>query len=181
MVRERRKSNTKYLLVLFLMSIALFAVTSLYLEQRNSMALLNAQIQELQKNQVLLMVPEEHSQALAKWMQDNPNATELLLEQVNPGSEARVAIGPGVTEVKHADHEVETEAKTIDETEVAYPARVAPQVVEQQLSEPVEQKPATKDSVTAESGTTTLSEDDKGVKVISLPHGGIRITTREDN
>ncbi len=175
--------------MLFLLAIGLMAVSALYLEQRNTVALLENQIEQLEKNQVLLMVPEEHSQALAKWMQNNPNATELLLEQAKPGAEARVVIEPGgnniqsdaVTDVAEQDAHLPYPQRGITADTMASAQSHVTDNHRQQESNAVEAANESLDRSAGISQPKTMSENDEGVKVISLPHGGIRVTTREDN
>lgn len=155
MASSNKSNSTVMALILFLLLVATIVTGSLYLDMRHKNKLLEAKIDQLEKSQVLLMVPDEQAQALADWMTKNPQMTESLIKQVKPGMQTKVEIGPGVTDVN--------------------PLADAQNKRQDPLGDDL------KPDASNKTDAIKLSEDQDGVKVISLPHGGIRVTTREDN
>ncbi|QYJ98935.1 membrane anchored protein in chemotaxis locus [Shewanella alkalitolerans] len=180
---------------------------SLYLDLRHKNGLLEEKIVQLEKSQVLLMVPDEQAQALADWMENNPEFTQSIIKQAEPGSQVRVEIGPEVPEAIARQEAVSLtdslsqrtdslDEQTVNRNEQQDQTRLTPLLPaaeaeessqgEHQSEHQSEQKVASATDKATQDGKTPsqpvkLSEDKDGVKVISLPHGGIRVTTREDN
>ncbi|WP_281213322.1 hypothetical protein [Shewanella insulae] len=182
MARQRQGVSTTVLLLFFLLLVCCLVTGSLYLELRHKNSLLEEKITQLEESQVLLMVPDEQAQALAEWMENNPEFTQSIIKQAEPGSQVRVEIGPEVPEAI-ARQEAEAEPQVIDSQSQLSP--LLPEV-KSDAQEPAAQKVANATDKAQEAGNkpsqaVKLSEDKDGVKVISLPHGGIRVTTREDN
>ncbi|MCJ8303686.1 hypothetical protein [Shewanella sp.] len=223
MAKSQRKLSTSFVLIIFLLSLAVFVLSSLYLEARHKNELLLLDVERLQQSQVLLMVPDEQAQALATWMAQHPEATQTLVSQVKQGEKVTLEVGPGVntTDVQTASA-VASPLALVDEgnTQVSVslalehvPLRHAPlapvdpvplkqsaepsdgthkqpQVrVEQAISliandlslDDVSETLSNVAETMPKAKASTLSVDEDGVKVISLPHGGIRVTTRDNN
>ena len=220
MAKSQRKLSTSSLLIIFLLSLAVFVLSSLYLETRHKNELLLLDVERLQQSQVLLMVPDEQAQALATWMAQHPEATQALVSQVKQGEKVTLEVGPGVntTDVKTASA-IASPLALVDEgnTQVSVPLALEhvpvalapldpaplkqsakpsdgthklPQVrVEQAISliandlslDDVSETLSNVAETMPKAKAATLSVDEDGVKVISLPHGGIRVTTREIN
>ncbi|MBL4814026.1 MAG: hypothetical protein JKY74_00900 [Shewanella sp.] len=223
MAKSQRKLSTSSVLIIFLLSLAVFVLSSLYLEARHKNELLLLDVERLQQSQVLLMVPDEQAQALATWMAQHPEATQTLVSQVKQGEKVTLEVGPGVntTDVQTASA-VASPLALVDEgnTQVSVPlasehvplrhAPLAPvdlvplklsakpsdgthkqsQVrVEQAISliandlslDDVSETLSNVAETMPKAKASTLSVDEDGVKVISLPHGGIRVTTRDNN
>ncbi|QYK00298.1 hypothetical protein [Shewanella psychrotolerans] len=194
------KSNSIYMvLLLFLLLISTIVTGSLYLDMRHKNSLLEARIDQLEKSQVLLMVPDAQAQALADWMAKNPEVTQSLIKQAKPGVRTSVEIGPGVDSdeptlesdtgenlrvATNGDISSATSEAKQDVSDVVIPMRAS-------VGDDMANNAQTVLSESAADGVKIdelskielikLSEDKDGVKVISLPHGGIRVTTREDN
>ena len=186
-------------LVLFLLLISTIVTGSLFLDMRHKNSLLEARIAQLEKSQVLLMVSDDQAQALADWMAKNPEVTETLIKQAKPGVQTSVEIGPGVLDdvpqvANHAneniggplvnDTNIATSENKQSTSDILIPMRASigdDAVIDSQA----DQQGLTLDAVKVDEHSKIevikLSEDKDGVKVISLPHGGIRVTTREDN
>ncbi|CAM3994947.1 membrane anchored protein in chemotaxis locus [Shewanella aquimarina] len=180
MARQRQGVSTTVLLLFFLLLVSSLVTGSLYLDLRHKNGQLEDKIAQLEKTQVLLMVPDEQAEALADWMENNPEFTQSIIKQAEPGSQVRVEIGPEVPE-SIARHE----AKSIPLDGQDELTPLLPEVEESATSQ-TDQKVASATDKAQQSGQASsqavkLSEDKDGVKVISLPHGGIRVTTREDN
>ncbi|MBE7213893.1 hypothetical protein MK852_06560 [Shewanella benthica] len=220
MAKSQRKLSTSSVLIIFLLSLAVFVLSSLYLETRHKNELLLLDVERLQQSQVLLMVPDEQAQALATWMAQHPEATQTLVSQVKQGEKVTLEVGPGVnnTDVQTASA-VASPLALVDEgnTQVSVPLALEhvplqyvpldpvplklsakpsdgthkqPQVrVEQAISliandlslDDVSETLSNVADTMPKAKASTLSVDEDGVKVISLPHGGIRVTTRDNN
>ena len=223
MAKSQRKLSTSSVLIIFLLSLAVFVLSSLYLEARHKNELLLLDVERLQQSQVLLMVPDEQAQALATWMAQHPEATQALVSQVKQGEKVTLEVGPGVntTDVQTASA-VASPLALVDEgnTQVSVPLALEdvplqhvplapvdpvplklsaepsdgthkqPQVrVEQAISliandlslDDISETLSNVAETMPKAKASTLSVDEDGVKVISLPHGGIRVTTRDNN
>ncbi|MDL2195625.1 membrane anchored protein in chemotaxis locus [Shewanella algae] len=145
----------EYRLALFLFLVALVVVAALYWDLRQKNRQLSEKVAQLESSQVLLMVPDEQAAIIADWMSRHPQQTASLLDVIRP----KVTSG------------TEPEAQTSTKLSVP-PGDISP-----------ERTPG-------EAGATALlpaqiedarvTELENGVKVIRLPHGGIRVTTREE-
>lgn len=222
MARAKRKMNTFSILIIFLLSIGVFVATTLYFDVRHKNTLLLSEVERLQSSQVLLMVPDEQAEAVAKWMAEHPNATQELLSHAKPQQEVKVTVGPGVEVSEATAHKTSQDesrnAAQLSQDDIVVPssiARTSNKQSDERLTDGDSVSEATDLSThssqtpsnipeaelasTLESGgiksevdgsgvqkelvavPLTISENEDGVKVISLPHGGIRVTTRENN
>ncbi|WP_394392251.1 hypothetical protein [Shewanella woodyi] len=206
MAKSKGKFSTFSILIIFLLSVAVFVFASLYLETRHKNELLVSEVQRLESSQVLLMVPDEQAEVVAKWMSENPEATKALLEQAKPKQEVKVSVGPGVVDsvvdTPAFDKNSKTAAlevsdKHVDETQPVSESLPQAKRTENTIDDMIEVLPketvvpfqeAIEDTISTDEGDEsrliaprTISEDEQGVKVIVLPHGGIRVTTREND
>ena len=181
MARQRQGVSSIVLLLFFLLFVCCFATGSLYLELRHKNALLEEKIAKLEESQVLLMVPDEQAQAVADWMESNPEFTRSILKQAQPGAEVRVQIGPEAPQISEAM------TLTINDAQPNLSPLLPMKDLEQETGEIDAPQKVVNAANNSEQDSQTppetvkLSENKDGVKVISLPHGGIRVTTREDN
>ncbi|QYJ83736.1 membrane anchored protein in chemotaxis locus [Shewanella aegiceratis] len=203
MARQRQGLSTTVLLLFFLLLVCCLVTGSLYLDLRHKNGLLEEKVAQLEKSQVLLMVPDEQAKALADWMENNPEFTQSIIKQAEPGSQVRVEIGPEVPEaivrqeaVSLSEQTDSLDQQTVNRNEQQDQTRLTPLLPAADAEAPSqgehlsehqrERKVASATDKATQDGQTPsqpvkLSEDKDGVKVISLPHGGIRVTTREDN
>ncbi|GIU46113.1 membrane anchored protein in chemotaxis locus [Shewanella algidipiscicola] len=156
----KQQPSTTLLLWLFLLTMSTVVTGALYFDMRHKNSLLEAQITELENSQVLLMVPEEQAQPLADWMAANPKVTQSIIDQAKPGSQVRVEMG-GAAPPSHLDNNVKALTMPPPNTTAVHGSENSDVVIKIQADE--------------------LPESKDGVKVITLPHGGIRVTTRDDN
>ncbi len=217
MARAKRKMNTFSILIIFLLSIGVFVTTTLYFDVRHKNTLLLSEVERLQSSQVLLMVPDEQAEVVAKWMAEHPNATQELLSHAKPQQEVKVTVGPGVEVSEATAHKTSQDesrnAAQLSQDDIVVPSSIA-RTSDQEIdgdsvseatdlsthsSQTPSNIPEAELASTLESGGVksevdgsgvqkelvavplTISENEDGVKVISLPHGGIRVTTRENN
>ncbi|ABV37648.1 conserved hypothetical protein [Shewanella sediminis HAW-EB3] len=217
MARAKRKMNTFSILIIFLLSIGVFVTTTLYFDVRHKNTLLLSEVERLQSSQVLLMVPDEQAEVVAKWMAEHPKATQALLSHAKPQQEVKVTVGPGVEVSEARVHKTSQgesrNAAQLGQDDIVVPSSIARTPNQKidgdsvneatDLSRHSSQTPSNTQEAelasTLESGgiksevdgsgvqkelvavPLTISENEDGVKVISLPHGGIRVTTRENN
>lgn len=156
----KQQHSTTILLWLFLLTMSTVVTGALYFDMRHKNSLLEAQIAELENSQVLLMVPEEQAQPLADWMAANPKVTQSIIQQAKPGSQVRVEMGASGLQ-SPVDNGFNASTVLLPNTTAAHRSENSDGVIKTQADE--------------------LSEGKDGVKVITLPHGGIRVTTRDDN
>jgi len=173
MARAKRKVSTFSILIICLLAMGFFVTTSLYFDVRHKNTLLLKEIERLQSSQVLLMVPDEQAEIVAKWMAEHPQATAALLQHAKPQQEVKVTVGPGV-EI------AESRAHTMSQKEAQTAALMGPDDIvvpldTEEVKNDVEGGKAEKELVVV---PLVISENEDGVKLISLPHGGIRVTTR---
>ncbi|MDB2386249.1 hypothetical protein N9W21_02755 [Shewanella sp.] len=141
----RPHTHTLALLLIFLLSTAVVALSLLYVELASNNQTLQVQVDKLTAEQVLLVVPDQQAEAIAHWMQSNPQwLAHQVLQARKHHSSISTTIGP-----------------TVDSAKAPQPLSA-----NEPSTEPLKQ--AHEITMTAE-----------GVRIISLPHGGIRITTRE--
>lgn len=200
MVKSVGRVGTLPTLFICLLVLSVIILTSLYFETRQHNALLMQDIDRLKKSQVLLMVPDDQAEAVANWMADHPGATQTLLSKAKPGEQVKLEVGPGVnsnvdkrhspmspliaTDIHNDDVAAQVQQPTVE------PAVLNHTIVNQENGNAVS---STTDDlslhnnvelVVSETDMTqeeAISENKDGVKIISLPHGGIRVTTRENN
>ncbi|GGZ40949.1 hypothetical protein C8J23_12073 [Shewanella chilikensis] len=148
-----------YRLALFLCLVALLVVAALYWDLRQKNRQLSEEVTQLESSQVLLMVPDEQAAIIADWMSRHPQQTASLLDVIRPkvasGAETAADVSPQVQAPRAAVAAENPEKITVQGTAVT----PAPQ---------------------AETEDARVTELENGVKVIRLPHGGIRVTTREE-
>jgi hypothetical protein len=236
--------NTVSLLLMFLLSVAVFTFGSLYFELRYKHQLLVDEVAQLKDSQILFMVPDEQAEVMAKWMADNPVVVQSFAERARKGEITTMPIGDGSVELDIGAVAVNTAKVQVSLLDMA--KQIVPAVTANANSESVDESrkvvtnmetdsaanlPVSNVAVTeasaeikalpvlvntavaADSATVkingsppqlvsneannseaevmlddamltipakaqmvTVTED--GVKLISLPHGGIRITTR---
>lgn len=200
MAKPRGKAGTFPILIIFLLTLGVLVLSSLYFELRQKNALLLLEVDRLKQSQVLLMVPDDQAQAVANWMAQHPEATQTLLSKAKPGEQVTLEVGPGVdseqetaTDISPLMLQTETLAGDLSTDRQIPDKNMAPHQITQQeqngktISSTVnelsllEDNQASLKSNAVLSKEATLSENADGVKVISLPHGGIRVTTRENN
>ncbi|NRD73365.1 hypothetical protein HQQ94_08935 [Shewanella sp. VB17] len=205
MAKPKRKLNTFSIVVILLLSVAVFVLTLLYLDVWRKNTLLALDIERLESSQVLLMVPDEHAEAVAKWMSENPEATKKLLVQAQPKQKIKVNFGPdtglekdhvGLFNQAQNSDRLATEIEIFDELKLNANDELLMSnsgnkddiSILLQGSEAVSKLSIVNvnnidKSVDAKQviGAHTVSENAEGVKIIVLPHGGIRVTTREND
>ncbi|WP_335919982.1 membrane anchored protein in chemotaxis locus [Shewanella algae] len=145
----------EYRLALFLFLVALVVVAALYWDLRQKNLQLSEKVAQLESSQVLLMVPDEQAAIIADWMSRHPQQTASLLDVIRP----KVTSGtgpeaPASTKLSVPSGDISPE-RTPGEAGAAVP-------------------------LPAQTEDTRVTELENGVKVIRLPHGGIRVTTREE-
>ncbi|GAB1080453.1 membrane anchored protein in chemotaxis locus [Shewanella algae] len=144
-----------YRLALFLFLVALVVVAALYWDLRQKNRQLSEKVAQLESSQVLLMVPDEQAAIIADWMSRHPQQTASLLDVIRP----KVTSG------------TEPEAQTSTKLSVS-PGDISPERTQGEAGATVPLPAQTEDA--------RVTELENGVKVIRLPHGGIRVTTREE-
>ncbi|WP_345851758.1 membrane anchored protein in chemotaxis locus [Shewanella algae] len=144
-----------YRLALFLFLVALVVVAALYWDLRQKNRQLSEKVAQLESSQVLLMVPDEQAAIIADWMSRHPQQTASLLDVIRP----KVTSGTG------------PEAQTSANLSVPS-GDISPERTPGEAGAAVPLPAQTED--------TRVTELENGVKVIRLPHGGIRVTTREE-
>ncbi|MFV7666746.1 membrane anchored protein in chemotaxis locus [Shewanella algae] len=144
-----------YRLALFLFLVALVVVAALYWDLRQKNRQLSEKVAQLESSQVLLMVPDEQAAIIADWMSSHPQQTASLLDVIRP----KVTSG------------TEPEAQTSTKLSVS-PGDISPERTRGEAGATVPLPAQTEDA--------RVTELENGVKVIRLPHGGIRVTTREE-
>ncbi len=144
-----------YRLALFLFLVALVVVAALYWDLRQKNRQLSEKVAQLESSQVLLMVPDEQAAIIADWMSRHPQQTASLLDVIRP----KVTSGTGPEAPTSANLSVPlgdiSPETTLDEAGATAP-------------------------LPAQIEDARVTELENGVKVIRLPHGGIRVTTREE-
>ncbi|MGL6124654.1 MAG: membrane anchored protein in chemotaxis locus [Shewanella sp.] len=158
--------STNSVLIMLLMGIAILVLGALSLDYRRKNSLLQAEIKRLESSQVLLMVPDEQAEAIATWLSSHPDQTSAMLQLASPGERKAVEIGPNVP--LNAPPLLDKQSVVGDnDTTKQHAEGVNPASM---LTEPKN----------AAILPVVVSENADGVKVISLPNGGIRVTTRKE-
>ncbi|MGL4475294.1 MAG: hypothetical protein ACRCT7_12725 [Shewanella sp.] len=143
--------------------------------------LLTQDVQRLQATQTLIVVGNEQAQDFATWLNNNPEQIQTLLaaQDVDSASaEPTLAKKPETTPEANvavnlvASLDANSTTNHSDEQTSAL-GKQALTKHEAPLRQTILASPATH--------SVELSEDEHGVKVLLLPHGGIRVTTRQDN
>ena len=144
-------------LMLFLLLLAVVVLSSLYLDVLKKNDLLKADIKRLEASQVLLMVPDEQAADIANWLTQHPEQTQTIIEFAGPDA-----------------HSVDNK---VDIDDPPKSVLLSPQPQLDDIAEKNIQGTAIAPEKLSED--VLVSENEAGVKVIRLPHGGIRVTTRE--
>lgn len=158
--------STNVVLIMVLMGIAIVCLGALSLDYHRKISLLRDEVKRLESTQVLLMVPDEQAEAIATWLASHPDQTKAMLKLASPGEQKAVTLGP--------------ETLTAPEDNI-------PPLLDKALDKSSEQNQTQTPLMPEQSNTTNstgtvpviISENADGVKIISLPNGGIRVTTRE--
>ncbi|MGI2259467.1 hypothetical protein [Shewanella sp. GXUN23E] len=123
-------------------------------------ARLHAEVNSLKSSQVMLMVPDEQAQQLSDWLGANPQRVEELINMARKGERLNVEIEAETPALKqHSEGGADEQPNIRDDNA----------------------QPQVGDNRAPSTAITIESVDAQGIKVIRLPHGGIRVTTREDN
>jgi len=145
-------------LMLFLLLLAVIVFASLYFDLLKKNDLLKADIKRLESSQVLLMVPDEQAEDIANWLSQHPDQTETIIEFAGQNNKSI-----------DSQSDIDTSPKSV----LLTPQPLTDKSVEKNSIQSTEGVPETL------SEDVLVSENEQGVKVIRLPHGGIRVTTRE--
>ena len=167
--------STNSVLIILLMAIAILCLGALSLDYRHKNSLLREDIKRLESTQVLLMVPDEQAEAIATWLASHPDQTKAMLQLAAPGEQKAVAIGPESTQIV-IPHLLGKQSAA------KHKANLQPLVPTLLQTPEAEVKAATSpiEPNKAQMLPVVISENADGVKVISLPNGGIRVTTRKE-
>jgi len=158
--------STNIVLIMVLMGIAIVCLGALSLDYHRKISLLRDDVKRLESSQVLLMVPDEQAEAIATWLASHPDQTKAMLKLASPGEQKAVTLGP--------------ETLTAPEDNI-------PPLLDKSLDKSPEHNQIQTPLMPEQPNTTNgsgpvpviISENADGVKIISLPNGGIRVTTRE--
>ncbi|WOT06270.1 hypothetical protein [Shewanella youngdeokensis] len=196
-------ANTIYLLIIFLLSVTIFTLGSFYIELKNKNALLRERVAELTDSQVLFMVPDEQAAVMANWMADNPEFVQSYVSQARNGEPTVMPVGAGAieepdsvatnTNVEVPPREAPLELVMPDTARLIDARKSNAEIVELKnagvehvdVSKAIALEPISEAGAKASIGVGSepaaaikMKVDEDGVNYISLPHGGIRITTR---
>ena len=170
--------SSKVKLVIFLLGMGLLVTTSLYFDARHKLGLLASKVTQLEESQVLLMVPDEQAQAIASWLASHPEQTQSLLETAVSGEQVSLTMGPGantpVNKSDAGDDDVPLLLRKNEQDEGSDGKALQPEVSNDSA------KGEAKRDTAPKLAPQLVAEGQDGVRVIKLPHGGIRVTTRED-
>lgn len=170
--------STKVKLVIFLLGIGLMVTTSLYFDAQHKLTMLTGKIKQLEESQILLMVPDAQAEAIASWLAAHPEQTQSLLETAVSGEQVSISMGPGVIvteeQLKSADIEIPPLLDNRDGRMSDEPEDISSDVTRDDTAR------ETKRDTAPKLAPQLVAEGKDGVRVIKLPHGGIRVTTRED-
>ncbi|MCL1073917.1 hypothetical protein [Shewanella dokdonensis] len=148
--------QTGYWLSIFLLSLAVLVLAAVSWQLHVKNQLLQQETEQLRASQVVLMVPDAQAAQIADWMVKHPDQTASLLDVVKPVQEGTKSLQQSLDDARQKQR-----------TQAPEPAN----------------KPNSNDKLPpAASATPVMVEQlQNGVKVIRLPHGGIRVTTRDVN
>lgn len=161
--------STNIVLIMVLMGIAIVCLGALSLDYHRKISLLRDDVKRLESTQVLLMVPDEQAEAIATWLASHPDQTKAMLKLASPGEQKAVTLGPETLTTPGPP--------LLDKSLDKSPTMGTPPEHNQIQTPLMPEQPNT----TNGSGPVPviISENADGVKIISLPNGGIRVTTRE--
>lgn len=160
--------STNVVLMFVLMGIAIVSLGALALDYRNKVRLLEDAVTRLESSQILLMVPDAQADAIAGWLISHPEQTQALLTSAKPGQQNTVTLAPQQVTAPLSNDIITGQNKAELSREMLEPAG--------QAHPKLPSKGMGKADV-----SSVISVDADGVKVIRLPSGGIRVTTREHN
>lgn len=178
MASSKAQISTNVVLIMVLMGIAIVCLGALSFDYHRKNVKLRADVKRLESTQVMLMVPDEQAQVIADWLATHPEQTKAMLKMVAPGEHKAVTLGP--------------EASVANGENIPPLLEQVPDTGKQLLPEPQPAAPLAIQRLQTESTVATeprqgstkipvvITENADGVKVISLPNGGIRVTTREE-
>lgn len=179
MASRKAQISINILLIMVLMGIAIVFLGALIFDYHRKNIKLHADVKRLEASQVVLMVPDEQAQVIADWLATHPEQTKAMLKMAAPGEHKSVTLGPDMPEtdkeyippllekVPDTDKQQSSPQQFIDpsaSSRLQNEAALAAEFRQQSVNVPV-----------------VISENADGVKVISLPSGGIRVTTREED
>ncbi|MBR9727348.1 membrane anchored protein in chemotaxis locus [Shewanella intestini] len=134
---------------IFLLIVISIVLGSLYVDAAKKNKRLKLDVERLTNSQILLMVPDEQAVDIANWMSSHPQQTQSFVKKAQSEHVSSVVVND------------ESQTKKVSAQSSA------------------ESTKSTEISTKFNNKTVVLSENEDGVKVIHLPHGGIRVTTRE--
>ncbi|MFB2637801.1 membrane anchored protein in chemotaxis locus [Shewanella bicestrii] len=167
--------STNIVLIIVLMAIAILCLGALSLDYHRKITALRDDVKRLESTQILLMVPDEQAEAIASWLASHPDQTKAMLKLASPGEQKAVTLGPEAFSASDAKIPPTLE-KPVEDKPSQQQTAVDP-VPESLRSEAL--SAATEAQPQSSNVPVVISENADGVKVISLPNGGIRVTTRE--
>lgn len=159
--------QTGYLLGIFLLSLAVLVLAAFSWQLHRKNLALQQEVKQLQDSQVVLMVPDAQAEKIADWMVKHPEQTASLLDVVKPVQEGKMSLQQSLDNAKQQPSASDSKPEQTKVPTQRSPAerhnniRSAP-TVPTSLNSPV-----------------IVEQLKDGVKVIRLPHGGIRVTTRD--
>lgn len=162
MVKEWNKPTPTISLLIFLLVLTCVVFISLYLELRYKNEQLVDKIEQLSQQQVLLMVPQQYAEQMSNWMSNHPEQTQALINLAKPNGK---------------EHSIDGSNEQLLAEAVVKNSDNSPEITRLTKLNELE-GPSHSDSMLEDNNGDVVLQ---GVKVITLPHGGIRVTTREDN
>ena len=178
MASSKSQISTNIVLIMVLMMMTIVCLGALSFDYHRIYIKLLADVKRLASTQVVLMVPDEQAKVIADWLATHPEQTKAMLKMVAPGEHNAVTLGP--------------EMPAADGNNIPPLLEKVPEMDKQQLSSQSPAESSVSLRLQNEAALTTevrqestqvpvvISENADGVKVISLPNGGIRVTTREE-
>lgn len=176
MAKSKTQISTNMLLIIVLMAIAILCLAALSLDYHRKIIALRDDVKRLESTQILLMVPDEQAQAIASWLASHPDQTKAMLKLASPGEQKAVTLGPEAFSASDAKIPSMLE-KPVEDKPLKKQTAVDP--VPESLRTEASSVSSTQAQSQSSNVPVVISENADGVKVISLPNGGIRVTTRE--
>lgn len=163
--------STNIVLTMLLMGIAIVCLGALSLDYHRKISLLRDDVKRLESTQVLLMVPDEQAEAIATWLASHPDQTKAMVKLASLGQQKAVTLGPETLKAQ-ADNIAPLLDKSLDTSPTMDKSSELNQTQAQLMPEQA--------NTTHGAGAVPviISKNADGVKIISLPNGGIRVTTR---
>lgn len=144
-----------YQLFIFLLVVASVIFAALYIDVSTKNAELEREVERLTEQQVLIMVPDEQAADIANWMKNHPEQTQAIVDMAHLNKQ----------KVENA----------LSNEQESGPTQASHSPINTTAA-PVNNK-----GNSSSATNNVISENADGVKVISLPNGGILVTTRELN